>query len=191
MNGFFTALGLASLSFNVLTASGTVHNSPEGIPHRVAQYYGRSSDPEKFAAIATSRGGSNSTSIEHPNARIRRGNGSRFTYYETGLGACGAYNKDSDFVRFFLTQSVAFHTLNLLTSQDRCFEYRGKCSHSVGGHRLMQPSQQWDGGSHCFEDITINYNGKATRATIADLVCLFLPRNKCRLLSRVFLASVS
>ncbi|KAI0317824.1 RlpA-like double-psi beta-barrel-protein domain-containing protein-containing protein, partial [Amylostereum chailletii] len=53
------------------------------------------------------------------------------TYYATGLGACGGYNKDSDFI-------VA---LNI---------------------------EQWDGGSHCNDMITMSYGGKTTQAQIVD-----------------------
>lgn len=30
--------------------------------------------------------------------------------------------------------------------------------------------QEWDGGSHCFETITISCNGKKTEAQVTDLV---------------------
>lgn len=33
--------------------------------------------------------------------------------------------------------------------------------------------QQYAGGSHCFEQITISYQGKSTQATVVDEVCQY------------------
>ncbi|KAL5490445.1 hypothetical protein ACEPAI_5278 [Sanghuangporus weigelae] len=62
----------------------------------------------------------------------KRDENGRFTFYETGLGACGGWNNPTDFI-------VALN------------------------------EEQWDGGSHCWEMITINHNGKSTQAQIVDL----------------------
>ncbi|OCB91405.1 expansin family protein [Sanghuangporus baumii] len=69
---------------------------------------------------------------------VKRDDNGRFTFYETGLGACGGWNNPTDFI-------VALN------------------------------EEQWDGGSHCWEKITINYNGKSTQAQIVDL-CPGCPR---------------
>ncbi|KAL5532997.1 hypothetical protein ACEPAF_4771 [Sanghuangporus sanghuang] len=69
---------------------------------------------------------------------VKRDDNGRFTFYETGLGACGGWNNSTDFI-------VALN------------------------------EEQWDGGSHCWEKITINYNGKSTQAQIVDL-CPGCPR---------------
>ncbi|TFK42952.1 RlpA-like double-psi beta-barrel-protein domain-containing protein-containing protein [Crucibulum laeve] len=61
----------------------------------------------------------------------KRFDGSKFSFYDAGLGACGKTNSASDFI-------VA---LNI---------------------------PQWDGGSHCFDTITISYKGKSTQAQIVD-----------------------
>ncbi|KAI0709001.1 hypothetical protein C8Q76DRAFT_785950 [Earliella scabrosa] len=37
-------------------------------------------------------------------------------------------------------------------------------------------THQWDGGKHCFEDITISYNGKTQKAKITDMVRLHCHR---------------
>ncbi|THV04920.1 hypothetical protein K435DRAFT_961640 [Dendrothele bispora CBS 962.96] len=67
----------------------------------------------------------NSTAIE------RRGGDKRFSWYPTGLGACGGTNGPDDFI-------VALNT------------------------------PQWDGGSHCYETITVTYQGKSAQAQIVD-----------------------
>jgi len=61
----------------------------------------------------------------------KRFSNARFSFYQTGLGACGKYNNPGDFI-------VALN------------------------------SAQYDADSHCFDTITISYNGKSTQATIVD-----------------------
>jgi hypothetical protein len=69
----------------------------------------------------------------------KRGDSARFTWFVTGLGACGGVNTDSDFI-------VA----------------------------INQP--QWDGGSHCYETVTLTFNGKSAQAQIVD-ECMECPPN--------------
>ncbi|KAH8117486.1 hypothetical protein DFH11DRAFT_1724479 [Phellopilus nigrolimitatus] len=71
--------------------------------------------------------------VAPPTMAKRDGGGARFTFYQTGLGACGGTNKPHDFI-------VALN------------------------------AKQWDGGKHCYEMITISYNGKTTKAQIVDEV---------------------
>ncbi|RPD65948.1 hypothetical protein L226DRAFT_519510 [Lentinus tigrinus ALCF2SS1-7] len=70
--------------------------------------------------------------IEERDGRIqKRFDNTRFTYFPTGLNACGSFDHDSDFI-------VALNT------------------------------HQWDGGSHCYEEITVEYQGKTAQAKITD-----------------------
>ncbi|KAF9015219.1 hypothetical protein BDQ17DRAFT_1403917 [Cyathus striatus] len=69
----------------------------------------------------------------------KRGGSARFTWFNTGLGACGGTNSASDFI-------VAIN------------------------------KPQWDGGSHCYETVTLTYNGKSAQAQIVD-ECMGCPPN--------------
>ena len=46
--------------------------------------------------------------MERDNTTAKRDGNARFTYYEAGLGACGATNSDSDFVSEWLTGCERF-----------------------------------------------------------------------------------
>ncbi|KAL5529089.1 hypothetical protein ACEPAG_5063 [Sanghuangporus baumii] len=85
--------------------------------------------PRNSTIAHTSR---DTTSGSPTSSIVERDENGRFTFYETGLGACGGWNNPTDFI-------VALN------------------------------EEQWDGGSHCWEMITINYNGKSTQAQIVDL----------------------
>ncbi|KAK7463604.1 hypothetical protein VKT23_005545 [Stygiomarasmius scandens] len=61
----------------------------------------------------------------------KRGGDKRFSWYQTGQGACGGFNGPDDFI-------VALNT------------------------------PQWDGGNHCYEMISISYQGKTAQAQIVD-----------------------
>ena len=66
--------------------------------------------------------------VEYPSSAAtlgKRTDNAKFTYYETGEGACGAQSKDSDWVRAALWMCILLpYTDNELPSLGRCHEYR-------------------------------------------------------------------
>ncbi|KAJ3854899.1 hypothetical protein EV368DRAFT_80165 [Lentinula lateritia] len=67
-----------------------------------------------------------------------------FTYYVAGLGACGTTNTASDYIVALNSDVSKISPPSYLTP---------------GSLRLIL-MQQWDGGSHCYEMVTLSYGGK-------------------------------
>jgi len=107
-------VALFAFFFKVVRCGDSAHNVPWAKRHsRVALSDGAGVTRQNF------------TNVE------KRFDGARFTFFTTGLGACGTTNTASDFI-------VALN------------------------------APQYDGGSYCYQFVTITVNGKTAQAQITD-----------------------
>lgn len=87
-------------------------------------------------------------------------------------GACGATNGPNDFVR--VVDLLHLHVQSL-THRVQIVALNAGVSWSTAWLGLWcLPVQQYDGGAHCFDMITITINGKTAQAQITDEASLLL-----------------
>ena len=106
----------------------------------------------------------------------KRFDNARFTFYDAGINACGSFDQPDGFVS--TVTSVTYHRALIggFSAADCCTQFSCACSRGVVrppcGTGVHPPLQQWDGGSHCYKTITLNYKGKTAQAKITDYVCV-------------------
>lgn len=137
MTRLFSALGLALVFLSVISTGDIVDAREYELPHATALRHRQQNIPKLSVPRTGSR--RNTTSIQlssqHAESRSRRGNGARLTFFAPGLGACGAYNKGSDFVGFPSSRTRVFgvltqSSLTFVRNKDRCIEHCSKFSSS-------------------------------------------------------------
>ncbi|EMD38574.1 expansin-like protein [Gelatoporia subvermispora B] len=83
-------------------------------------------------------------------AHGKRFDNERFTWYNAGQNACGSVDSSSDWV------SSIQHDLQRPRNLTIC------------GQVVAMNSEQFDGGSHCYQTITLSYGGKTTQVKVTD-----------------------
>lgn len=101
----------------------------------------------------------------------KRMSNARFSYYATGLGACGKTNSPSDFVRpcfMLFSRCIRPFTVHV----DSCIKFGSKYT-TLSTYivtLIWVRRQQYGSGSFCFDMITITCRGKTAQAQITDEV---------------------
>ncbi|KAF7295082.1 hypothetical protein MIND_01046500 [Mycena indigotica] len=94
------------------------------------------------AQAAIPRGSATHVQIE------KRFSNARFTFFDTGLGACGSTNVGSDFIVALNSEVGDVH---------------------VSRQKLKSSQKQYGNGEHCYKMIEITYKGKTKQAQIVDM----------------------